>query len=302
MWRVLTLAFLALVSGPALATDPASLRVQMGQLQAELGQIRLAQAQDPTSRTAALEIRLSRLEELLRQLTGRIEEVEYAQRQTSARIDELVADLDARLPGGAVARDSAPPAPAPPQEALAAPEPPPRQVQPSIIAPDQSARQGYVLGTIPQDTLQGRPPAPNAPQPSLQARLAPQGADAVYRQALDQLQAGSWADAEQTFDTFVTSYPDDPRASTASYWVGETYLFRKDYPTAASVFARNYRTYGQEAPRAPDNLLKLGMALAAMGDREKACQTFAELGKRHPNASAPIRQALSREKTAAGCG
>ena len=68
------------------------------------------------------------------------------------------------------------------------------------------------------------------------------------------------------------------------------------------MFARNYRTYGQDAPRAPDNLLKLGMALAAMGDRDKACQTFAELGKRHPNASAPIRQALSREKTAAGCG
>ena len=58
---------------------------------------------------------------------------------------------------------------------------------------------------------------------------------------------------------------------------------------------------GQEAPRAADNLLKLGMSLAAMGERDKACQTFAELAKRHPNASAPIRQALSRERTAAGC-
>jgi tol-pal system protein YbgF len=298
MSLVLTLALLALIGGPALATDPASLRGQVGRLQAEIGQIRLAQAQDPTLRTAALEVRLSRLEELLRQLTGRIEEVEYAQRQTSARIDELVADLDARLPRQAGA---APAAPAPTQGALAEPEPP-RPAQPSLIAPDESARQGYVLGTIPQDSLQGQPGAPTAPQPSLQARLAPQGADAVYRQALDQLQAGSWADAEQTFDSFVNSYPDDPRASTASYWVGETYLFRKDYPTAASVFARNYRTYGQDAPRAPDNLLKLGMALAAMGDRAKACQTFTELGKRHPNASAPIRQALGREKTAAGCG
>ena len=43
------------------------------------------------------------------------------------------------------------------------------------------------------------------------------------------------------------------------------------------------------------------MALAAMGDRDRACQTFAELAKRHPNAPAPIRQALSREKAAAGC-
>ena len=253
MRRALPLAVLALAAGPALAVDPASLRGQIGRLQDELGEIRLAQSQDPTLRTAALEVRLSQLEELLRQLTGRIEEVEYAQRQAAARIDELVADLDARLPGGTAGRAAAAPAPtpAPTEEALASPEPPRRRVPPSIIAPDESARQGYVLGTIPQDTLQGRPPAPNAPQPSLEARLAPQGADATYRQALDQLQAGSWADAELTFDQFVTSYPEDPRASTASYWVGETYLFRKDYPTAASVFARNYRTYGQDAPRAP---------------------------------------------------
>ena len=38
-----------------------------------------------------------------------------------------------------------------------------------------------------------------------------------------------------------------------------------------------------------------------MGQRDKACQTFAELTKRHPNAPAPIRQALSREKSASGC-
>jgi tol-pal system protein YbgF len=294
------LLLLAFTAGTAQAADLGALRRDAAQLGHELSQVRLTQAQDPTLRTAALEVRLSRLEELLRQLTGRIEEAEYAQRQTTARIDRLVADLDARLPGLAAAPEPPPASPPPQQQALApAPvEPPPRPVPPSIIAPDQSAQQGYVLGTIPQGTLEGRP---EAQPPSLQARLAPQGADGIYRQALDQLQAGSWAEAEQSFDSFVASYPDDPRASTASYWIGETYLFRKDFPTAASVFARNYRTYGQEAPRAPDNLLKLGMALAAMGDRERACQTFAELGKRHPNASAPIRQALAREKTAAGC-
>ena len=129
----------------------------------------------------------------------------------------------------------------------------------------------------------------------------PQRADAAYRQALDQLQAGGWADAGQTFDTFAKSYPDDPRVPTASYWVGETYFFRRDYSTAAAMFARNYQTYGPAAPRAADNLFKLGMTLAAMWDRDKACQVFAELGKRHPNASPALLQALGREKTAAGC-
>ena len=80
------LVLLAAATGAAQAADPAPLRAQLDELRAELGRIQLAQAQDPNLRTAALEVRLSRLEELIRQLTGRIEEVEYAQRQTSARI------------------------------------------------------------------------------------------------------------------------------------------------------------------------------------------------------------------------
>ena len=300
MRRLLFLALLAFAPEPA-AADPAALRAQIGELRAELGQIRLAQAQDPNLRTAALELRLSRLEELLRQLTGRIEEVEFAQRQTNVRLDRLTAELDGR--SAAVAS-----APQPSEQTAAASPQPGRLAQPSNVAPDEAARQGHVLGTIPEDALRGQQqakppalPAPSPGQPEQQARLVPEGADAAYMGGLDLLQTGNWPAAEQSFTSFVKDYPDDPRAPTASYWLGETYFFRKEFPTAAAVFARNYRTYGQEAPRAADNLLKLGMSLAAMGERDKACQTFGELAKRHPNASAPIRQALSRERTAAGC-
>ena len=294
MWRML--AVLGLAASPAWAVEPAgSLRDAAARIVGELGQIRLAQAQDPALRAAGLEIRIQRLEEQLRQLTGRIEELEYSQRQTAARIDDLVADLDARLQGRPLASGQA--ATPPVQEAVTAPAPAPRRdVPPSIIAPDPAAQQGHILGTIPEEA------AANPPKPSARAALAPTGADAGYKQALDLLQAGNWALAEQAFGNFVQTYPDDSRVPTASYWLGETYLFRKDYQTAASGFARNYRTYGQAAPRAPDNLLKLGVSLAAMGDKERACQTFAELAKRHPKAPAPILQAMAREKTAAGCG
>jgi tol-pal system protein YbgF len=308
MWRALILACLLTCGDRAIAADAGPLRTELGQLRSELAVLRsiqLVQAQDPNLRIAAMEVRLSRMEELLRQLTGRIEEVEFAQRQTTGRLDRLVTDLDGRP--GASGPTAASPTTQPAEEAGAVPSPP-RTAQPSIIAPDDAARQGHVLGTIPEDALRGQPqvrtpalPAPSPSAPGQQARLVPEGADAAYKGALDQLQTGNWPAAEQSFTSFVKSYPDDPRAPTASYWLGETYFFRKDYPTAASVFARNYRTYGQEAPRAGDNLLKLGMSLAAMGERDKACQTFGELAKRHPNASAPIKQALSRERTAAGC-
>jgi tol-pal system protein YbgF len=248
--------------------------------------LHLAQlTQPPVPRTAALEARVQQLEEELRRLTGRIEELEYAQRQ-----------LEQRLAAGTPPAAAAPPAslsaaePDPEPESAAgggreasAPQPPA-----TVIEPDAAARQGYVLGAIPQGAVRDQPPAVTS--------------DDRYQAGLELLQAARWAEAEQAFASFVQENPDDPRTPTASYWLGETYLLRKDYATAAAVFARNYRTYGEEARRAPDNLLKLGVALAAVGDRERACQTFAELGRRHPDAPAPIRQALSRERSAAGCG
>lgn len=290
MWRALTIVVLVAAGGPAHAADPGTLRADLDRLRAEvgaLGRIDLAQAQAPDLRAAALEVELSRVQEQLRQLTGRIEEVEHAQRQLERRIDGLVADLDARLPG--------PGRPAPQPPALEATDRPAASAPAPVanVAPDAAARQGYVLGTVPQGAIRSQSPPP--------AQLQAGGADEAYKHALDLLQAGKWADAEQAFTSFVQDYPGDSRAPTASYWRGETFFFRKDYTTAAATFAGNYRTYGEAAPRAPDNLLKLGMALAAMGDRDKACQTFAELTKRHPNAPAPIRQALSREKSASGC-
>ena len=155
---------------------------------------------------------------------------------------------------------------------------------PRSSRPTQSARQGYVLGTIPQDALQGQPAARRLRRSRrCQARLAPQGADAAYKQALDLLQAGNWADAEQAFTTFVQSYPDDPAR------LDRLLLARRDLLCSARTTRPRPRcsraTTGptaRTAPRAPDNLLKLGMALAAMGDRDKACQTFAELGQAAP--------------------
>ena len=57
----------------------------------------------------------------------------------------------------------------------------------------------------------------------------------------------------------------------------------------------------RSAPKAPDNLLKLGMSLFGLGDAEKACLSYAELAQEFPNAPTHIEQALDRESTRAGC-
>lgn len=242
----------------------------------------------PSPPTGAVASRVQQLEEDLRRLTGRIEELEFRQRQMEER---LRAAATADTPPQAAASPEPPTTVAPVPVPTARGEAPPATAEaPSpAIEPDVAARQGYVLGAIPEGAVRDRTPPPPPP-----------GA-ASYEAGLDFLQASKWAEAEQAFAAFVQENPDDPRAPAASYWLGETYLLRKDYPTAAAVFARNYRTYGESAPRAADNLLKLGVTLAAMGDKEKACQSFEELARRHANAPAPIRQELSRRRSAVGC-
>ncbi len=284
---------------------------------------------DP-GRAAALEARNLELEEELRRLTGRIEELEYQQGQLISRLERLESDAEERRrtaeasspppaaeqAAAAEEPDEAEQTPPPPPRTVARAEPtrpaapqpapgPPRQPAPDV-EPDAAAAKGYVLGAIPRGAAgtpaQSRPPPPAPGGETATAARPPAAASNVgYDGALGLLQAGRWAEAEQAFRGFIDKTPEDPRASSAAFWLGETYFFRKDYPNAAATFARNYRTYGPEAQKAPDNLLKLGMSLAAMGDKTKACQTFGELAKRHPTAPAPVRQTLARERTAAAC-
>ena len=95
--------------------------------------------------------------------------------------------------------------------------------------------------------------------------------------------------------------PEHALAPNAAYWLAETHYVRQDYGAAAAAFARNYRLYGKDDAKAPDNLLKLGMSLQGLQDSEKACRTFAELAKEFPNAPAHIQQALARERQRADC-
>jgi tol-pal system protein YbgF len=245
---------------------------------------------------ADLEARILSMEEELRQLRGRVEEAEYQAREANQRIERLVADMDARLRGvepppaadggeGAAAMAGATTAPA-----TAAQEP--------ALSRDEPG----VLGTLPRDALLGLPEPP--PEPPLPAGAAAMTGSSRERfdAGMARVKAGDWAGAEAAFASVVADSPDDPLAPNAAYWQAETYYARKQWPQAAASFARNVRSYGNEAIRAPDNVLKLGMSLARMGDAQKACAAFAEFDRRYPGAPVALKQMAGREKASAGCG
>ena len=268
--------------------------------------LQLIQADD-VGRLARFEVRLARIEEELRQLTGRIEQLEFGQRGLEGRIDQLIQDLDQRLlaleggAGGALAEGTAPAT----RQALAPAEPGTGNAAAGTADPttrrgaDASADE-RTLGVVPQSALLGLPRLePGAiPTPPRTTNLPSQE---QYDAAMQLLRAGDYAGAERGLQLFLDLNPEHALAPNAAYWLAETHYVRKSYASAAAAFARNYRVYGKDDTKAPDNLLKLGMSLQGLQETDKACRTFDELAKEFPNAPAHIQQALSRERERAAC-
>jgi tol-pal system protein YbgF len=109
-----------------------------------------------------------------------------------------------------------------------------------------------------------------------------------------------YALAEQTFRDFLKKYPGDPRAADANYWLGETLFQRQKYRDAAELFLLVSRDHGTAA-KAPDALLRLGQSLAQMGEKDAACGTLAEVGRKYPRAALSVRQAVEREQKRVHC-
>lgn len=279
-------------------------------------------AQDQ-SVAARQELRIQELEGQIRDLNGHLEQMSFQVRQMTDRLDKLVADVDFRLreleggegagAGAGMSGSAEPSSTGMNQPSLAAqPEPPPA-----------STGQPRTLGTMSQGQYeaQSRQLNPNADPAAAAAAAGSMGssagvgdqmaatgpyalegasADEQYQYAFDLLRQNKYGDAEQALRTFVDQYPDHPLAGNASYWLGETFYVRQDYDNAALTFAEGFQKYPQSG-KAPDSLLKLGMALAALGETADACKAFGELGSRYPKASDSVKQRVAKERSKNGC-
>jgi tol-pal system protein YbgF len=124
--------------------------------------------------------------------------------------------------------------------------------------------------------------------------------DEQYQYAFSLLRQNKYDDAEKAFRAFIDQNPQHQLTGNANYWLGEIYYVSGDYKRAAITFAQGVKSYPQSG-KAPDNMLKLGMALAAMGQPKDACLAFAQVGKRYPQASDALKERVTREQMRNGC-
>jgi tol-pal system protein YbgF len=109
-----------------------------------------------------------------------------------------------------------------------------------------------------------------------------------------------YALADESFRLFLRHYPNDRLASDAQYWLAESLFQRQRYRDAAEIFL-NVSTKYETAAKAPDSLLRLGQSLAALGEKEAACASLAEVGRKYPRASVSVKQGVDREQKRVHC-
>ena len=299
---------------------PAALAVAAPEQPARL---RVAQSQE----AAQLQLQIQQLQEQIRMLTGQVEGLQFQVTQMQTQMERTNEDNEFRfqaLEGGAPGKSPAATESGGAMPAEELPQTPAEAAAPAA-APDETRLEpgdgepmdmiGETLdpmvgndaddGTLGTLSDGGAPGALDPGQPldlSLDSGAAASNADAraQYDAGYEAVVRGDYAFAEDQFQQFVALYPDDPQAPDATHWLGEALIQRGAYDDAALVLAEGYQQY-QSSSRAPDLLLKLGIALNGAGEAEVACRTYATLEQRHTGFSDAFRQRLADEKLRAQC-
>ena len=251
------------------------------------------------------QLRMDRLEAEMRELTGRFEEYANRIEQLRQRLDQVNSSADLRLsqaPAGPGPYATAPPPgrPAHPGAARGAAAPEPFDDEPGAARPG---------GPTP---IYGTLTPPGSPRPtelaSAAAAAAPPAGGALpsgsateqYNHAFGLLRQANYPAAEAAFKAFVEAHPRDKMAGNAQYWLAETHYARGRYMEAATAFAEGYKRFPQSS-KAPDGLLKLGMALARANQKQNACVALAQLSQDFPQAASSVRERAAAERKKLGC-
>jgi tol-pal system protein YbgF len=277
-------------------------------------------------------VQIQQLQEEIRQLNGRVEEMSFQLLQMQEQIRKAQEDNEFRFQeleksdasGGAKSQNqqvaaSTPSAPsddiasiieAPSQDGASTPAVPSAQTS-RPNAPGQTT-----LGTIQLDA-NGMPiggtlvdgvdnssaslpgvDVPAAPSQSTTASLTSE--NDVYQAAYGYVLAGDYKAAEAGFQSYITRFPQGAKSADANFWLGEAQYSQGLFTEAAKTFLNSHQTFSK-SPKAPEMLMKLGMSLAALDNTETACATLREVTKRYPSASKTVLNKVTSERTRLRC-
>ena len=121
-----------------------------------------------------------------------------------------------------------------------------------------------------------------------------------YTFATSFLKVGDYSMAERAFREFVLTNSEHKLAGNAQYWYAETFRIRQLYTDAASAYLEGYQKY-PKGEKAPINLLKLGVSMVQIGEKEQGCKMIVGVEKQYPKANQSVLQKAKYESKKFEC-
>jgi tol-pal system protein YbgF len=129
-----------------------------------------------------------------------------------------------------------------------------------------------------QAAVPGQAPAPAAPQPG----VSPQR---MYELAWGDYVGAQYNLAISGFENYIRTYPRSEQAGDAQYFIGESYYQQGMFRESAAAFDRGITDY-PTSKRVPDMYWKRGMAQNALGQTDRARESWEYVVKTFPNSDA----------------
>ncbi|MDA9814145.1 tol-pal system protein YbgF [Candidatus Pelagibacter sp.] len=121
-----------------------------------------------------------------------------------------------------------------------------------------------------------------------------------YEFATSFLKVGDYSTAERAFREFVLDNSEHELAGSAQYWYAETFRIRQLYTDAASAYLEGYQKY-PKGNKAPINLLKLGVSMVQIGEKDQGCKMINGVELQYPKANQSVIQKAKYESKKFEC-
>ncbi len=313
-------------TGNAIVLPPEGLVSQRGQISNQGGKpLQLAQSNDAA-------FRINQLEEEMRALNGKVEDMTFQLLQLQEQIRKMQEDNEFRFQELEKRGDAGSAASADENKVAQSGDESLGKSKPSDQTGESGGSDGDLNDTLTAEILDGKEavqPEKKLGEPPISlgtltfdgdGKLVdsnvgkpidltgkqpdvvdlPQDPQQLFDLGYQYVQAGEYQQAEEVYQRYVADYPGAEKESEAKFWLGESLFSQGKYEEAAKIFLENHKQ-SPDSPLGAQNLLKLGVSLAGLDQRELACATYAEVPKKYPKLSNSVRKRVEVEQRAAKC-
>ena len=237
-------------------------------------------------------LKLNEIEDQFRELTNKFEEVNFKLDKLSSRVTKIQSDNQLRFTDLENSDSEI--------KKTRTKKKLPGSSQPA----DFGANPGYSVSSLPEkqetSSIESAQTVILEEAEKKESLLPDKPPKEQYEFAVSFMKIGDYETAEFALKEFIEKNKEDDLAGNAQYWYGETFRIRQLYSDAATAYLDGYQNY-PKSKKAPDNLLKLGITMVQLGEKDQGCKMISGVKKEYPKASKSVLQKAQYEQKKFKC-